>query len=226
MFTGLRFAVAAFALMANPAFAASQIIFIPDTKVQPAYSTAAVVQAFSTQQVRETGFVPNISNAAGTTEATNGTARSARILDRSLVGNSLVLRDTTFYTLSFDNSGPFAGGVRYLSFLIGNYKSAKDSVFLHYTDGTQSGNILSALLGLNESPAGNHGIVVINRGYDAAIDSITFRSFDAGIANEFRIDEIAAATPEPAAWLMMILGFGLVGAHLRSRRRAGLLAIT
>ncbi len=42
----------------------------------------------------------------------------------------------------------------------------------------------------------------------------------------FFIDSITAAAPEPAAWSMMILGFGLVGASLRSGRRSKLPAAT
>ena len=33
------------------------------------------------------------------------------------------------------------------------------------------------------------------------------------------ISEVAAAVPEPATWLMMILGFGFVGGAMRAKRR-------
>lgn len=36
-----------------------------------------------------------------------------------------------------------------------------------------------------------------------------------------RVTDVIAAVPEPSTWLMMILGFGLVGGTLRSRRRRG-----
>jgi Protein of unknown function (DUF642)/PEP-CTERM motif len=58
----------------------------------------------------------------------------------------------------------------------------------------------SALLSLAGSPA--------NGPYGLAVDNFS----------------IAAAVPEPASWLMMILGFGLVGAGLRRRRGLGTLA--
>lgn len=42
----------------------------------------------------------------------------------------------------------------------------------------------------------------------------------------FFIDSITGAVPEPATWSLMILGFGLVGASLRSGRRSKLPAAT
>ncbi|AYJ88032.1 PEP-CTERM sorting domain-containing protein [Sphingomonas paeninsulae] len=41
----------------------------------------------------------------------------------------------------------------------------------------------------------------------------------------FEIDNLVTAAPEPATWGMMILGFGLAGAQLRSRRRSAKLAV-
>lgn len=37
--------------------------------------------------------------------------------------------------------------------------------------------------------------------------------------NAFTIDSIASAAPEPSAWALMILGFGLIGAQLRRLKR-------
>ncbi|MEO5598113.1 MAG: hypothetical protein ABIQ66_05790, partial [Novosphingobium sp.] len=207
-----RFGLAAFALAISsvPASAAgTQIVFVPNTMTQPSYSTAALVQAFSSPQADETGFVPNLSNASGTSETTTGNANTARILDTHMVGTYLVLRSAN-YVLSFDSVGQFAAGVKYVSFLIGNYNFPNDSVTLHFKDGTHTENILKNLLGLDEnSSTNNHGLIVINQNDGPAIDSLTFRSINTTSLSEFRIDEIAAATPEPAAWLMMIFGFGL-----------------
>lgn len=47
------------------------------------------------------------------------------------------------------------------------------------------------------------------------INKITFRS----TGNSFEFDGLAGVVPEPASWALMILGFGGVGAALRSRRR-------
>jgi hypothetical protein len=37
--------------------------------------------------------------------------------------------------------------------------------------------------------------------------------------DDFTIDTVASAVPEPATWAMMIVGFGAVGTMVRSRRR-------
>lgn len=54
--------------------------------------------------------------------------------------------------------------------------------------------------------------------HGAKVSSINFSSD----SNAFEYDGLAGAlaVPEPAAWALMILGFGGVGAALRSRRRA------
>jgi hypothetical protein len=39
-----------------------------------------------------------------------------------------------------------------------------------------------------------------------------------GFAAAMAIEDIQTAVPEPATWLVMILGFGAVGAMLRRRR--------
>lgn len=39
-------------------------------------------------------------------------------------------------------------------------------------------------------------------------------------ANSFEVDNLAVGVPEPAAWAMMLGGFGLMGGAMRRRRRA------
>lgn len=45
-------------------------------------------------------------------------------------------------------------------------------------------------------------------------------SGSAAVTINFTSSSVVGAVPEPSTWLMMILGFGLVGGTLRSRRRA------
>ena len=58
--------------------------------------------------------------------------------------------------------------------------------------------------------------VLISSGNGAAIKSLTFASGK----NSFEVDNIAVAVPEPATWAMILVGFGMMGASMRYRRRA------
>jgi hypothetical protein len=49
----------------------------------------------------------------------------------------------------------------------------------------------------------------------AAVTKATFGSSQ----NSFEFDRVGAAVPEPTSWALMILGFGGIGAAIRSRRR-------
>lgn len=63
--------------------------------------------------------------------------------------------------------------------------------------------------------------------YSSAGNNIRFNTGDfdltptAGGSSSRLTITTAAAVPEPATWAMMILGFGVAGAALRSRRRTG-----
>jgi hypothetical protein len=51
--------------------------------------------------------------------------------------------------------------------------------------------------------------------------SITLNGGGAGDVRQIRLDEEAtAAVPEPATWAMMLVGFGMMGAAMRYRRRS------
>jgi hypothetical protein len=90
------------------------------------------------------------------------------------------------------------------------------------------GGIIQTIGGGALPPAnGDQGSAITNRrifvtlGPGESIDSINFNS--TGVAFEF--DDFAASyVPEPQSWLLMILGFGFVGAA--ARRRAAVPAVT
>ena len=58
--------------------------------------------------------------------------------------------------------------------------------------------------------------IFIKAGAGEVITGLRFTS--TGVAFEF--DDIAAAVPEPASWVMLIAGFGLVGVAARRRRKS------
>ncbi|WP_293903897.1 PEPxxWA-CTERM sorting domain-containing protein [Phenylobacterium sp.] len=67
----------------------------------------------------------------------------------------------------------------------------------------------SIVLGGNSFTAG---------GYRYAIDTLTLSSDGSSPATGRLTANVTAAVPEPAAWSLMILGFGATGATLRRRR--------
>lgn len=64
---------------------------------------------------------------------------------------------------------------------------------------------------------------VLNSGFVAGINTLDVRVSDFGAPTAFRLDDLAgtatpvSAIPEPAAWAMLIAGFGLIGGAARRR---------
>jgi len=56
-------------------------------------------------------------------------------------------------------------------------------------------------------------------GYHAFADNVTFATKSGSTTYNFEASLANAAVPEPATWGLMLTGFGMVGAGLRSRRR-------
>lgn len=115
----------------------------------------------------------------------------------------------------------FSAGVNVISFLIGSLDEY-NSVFLTFVGGAPNevyrGGQITGNVDTDQG-LGQQGRVTYDFGTQK-LASITFSSDRAA----FEIDDIVAAAPEPTAWLMMILGFALIGGALRRRRAAGLLA--
>jgi hypothetical protein len=63
--------------------------------------------------------------------------------------------------------------------------------------------------------------------FTGSLDAPTFLTGTFTLVNPFfgngtlTISDLSAAVPEPATWIMMILGFGFVGAAMRRRSQAG-----
>lgn len=71
----------------------------------------------------------------------------------------------------------------------------------------------------NQNIASTNGRVSFTGGAGELINGATFQSSQ----NSFEVDRLATigAVPEPGTWAMMFLGFGITGAAMRSRRKAG-----
>ena len=81
-----------------------------------------------------------------------------------------------------------------------------------------SANFNNPANGDQSAPATN-GLFTVTGAAGETFSSVTFAS----TANSFEVDNLAiAAVPEPATWAMMLIGFGLIGATARYRRRHSL----
>jgi hypothetical protein len=67
----------------------------------------------------------------------------------------------------------------------------------------------------NQTAPGTNGLFTVVGDAGEIFTSVTFAS----TTNSFEVDNLAVGVPEPAAWSMMILGFGLAGAMVRAKRR-------
>ena len=59
-------------------------------------------------------------------------------------------------------------------------------------------------------------------GYHAFVDDVTFTKGGASTTYNFETAAVSGAVPEPATWLMMIAGFGMVGFGLRRRAKVNM----
>lgn len=115
---------------------------------------------------------------------------------------------TSNYTITFDTA------IQVFSFAYNNFDS---SAYVELTTalGTTkySGSMLAGLLGSSFNP--NYGRLTFDFHGGSGLLAAKFVAGN-GILG---IDSITGAAPEPATWGMMIIGFGLAGAQLRSRKR-------
>lgn len=68
----------------------------------------------------------------------------------------------------------------------------------------------------NQVSPGTNGVFTIVATGGEKFTGLTFSSS----ANSFEVDNLAVGVPEPAAWAMMLGGFGVLGGALRRRRRS------
>ncbi|MBD8545669.1 PEPxxWA-CTERM sorting domain-containing protein [Sphingomonas sp. CFBP 8760] len=61
----------------------------------------------------------------------------------------------------------------------------------------------------------NRRVTYTTDGNDGLIGAIRFSTG----ANSLEVDNLVFAVPEPATWLMMLAGFGMVAMSMRARRR-------
>ena len=110
------------------------------------------------------------------------------------------------------------GPTNIFSFTLGSLDTF-NALTLRFTDGSTQlftgGQITNdpAFDNGNQTSAETNGTVAFTVTSGALITGATFTA----TGNSFEFDNLATAVPEPAAWGMMILGFGLVGGVLRRK---------
>lgn len=153
-------------------------------------------------------------NAYSSNTTTGLTARPAY----GSTGNYGAVLNGGSYTVAF-------GPTNLFSFVLGSL-DAFNSLTLNFADGTSQlltgGNIINDMTfdAGNRTSAETNGTVSYQVTSGALLTGATFRSSG---GNSFEFDNLATggvgAVPEPAAWAMMIVGFGLVGGALRRRTK-------
>ena len=177
------------AVAAAPAQAASTIIVAPiSTALNP---TLVIFNSFTTV----TG-----GNITGSTALKSSPAVTG------FDAGYLQVKNGTF-------TGALATQAQAFSFLFSGLPTTGASLRLNFVGGTSEifNNIFTTV--------GNQtsGRLTIHRngGTNPSISSVVFSSGSSSAA--FNIDSLASAAPEPAAWGLLIIGFGMAGATLRCR---------
>ena len=155
--------------------------------------------------------------ASGTSIGTNANVYANTVPNMAVkpafgsTGNFAAVGADGSYTTSFGPSNVF-------SFIIGSL-DVYNQLILSYSDGmsqTLNGGAIIGNLPFNSgsnTDVSANGVVTYRVTSGALLTGATFRSLG---NNSFEFDSLSAV-PEPAAWGMMILGFGLVGGVLRRR---------
>lgn len=218
-----KFSLAALAATAAfgavPAEAATSISFTPNVGDIPTYIGSSLVfnQTFGSG-------VQAGSSVAYTSSGNETVTGDVRLYSSDVGGQAVGPANKTGNFLSILGGGAyqiaFTSGVSVISFLVGGIDSY-NKVTLNFAGGSSQVLDGRAIVGLDPTGAatnsGETGRVTYDFGSGPQLTSILFSSSQAA----FEIDDIVAAAPEPATWLMMILGFGLVGGSLRRRRNRG-----
>lgn len=153
------------------------------------------------------------TNAAVFSDSASGIAARPNFNSTGNFGAVLGVPQTGSYTVNFGPTNTF-------SFVIGSVDTYNSLTLFYQGGGSQTyngGQIINDLT----FPSGNqisgetNGRVTYNVTGGPKLIGATFSS----TANSFEFDNLATgAVPEPAAWALMLGGFGMMGAAVRRRR--------
>lgn len=204
--------------VASPAYAVTiTTIFTPGNSDVPAYITnPESLRTFD--EVVAPNNTPYVANPLFNNERTTGVVRTRNPSDPSApqpsAGTFLVVGANRASAGSY--SIDFTGQV--FSFLIGSLDPF-NSVTLNFTGRpaiTLTGRQI--VTGDTTTPTATTGLTTGRVTYDLGGVGVFTGATFSSTRGAFEFDQLVTAVPEPATWLMMILGFGLVGGQLRRRK--------
>jgi hypothetical protein len=210
--------VATVALAAAPA-SATVVTFAPGVYTVPAYATSTTTRNFESAPLG--AYSPGAGEATTNNVIVAQGSVPGQTADTDTNPNNKYLSiEQGTYSLTFGS------GIQFFSFVAGTIDTY-NTLTLNFVGGSSlvlagaqitTGMTSTAVNAFATNSAGNSqtsGRVTYDFQGGAGLLSATFGTTQAA----FEIDDIVTAVPEPAAWALMILGFGVVGGQLRSRRR-------
>jgi hypothetical protein len=198
------------------------------TVAAAAIASPAAAVTFVTTSGSAASFAPTagtLVNFNGATPAGFSLSGSGYTVDS---GNVSGLRATPAFS---DGSRYLAVGAGGVATLASSLTYSTVSIFLGSIDAfntvqilTGAGTVLASFTGaqFTADANGNQSLPSTNRritfkaGVGESISGIRFLSSRPAL----EVDNVVFAVPEPSTWMMMLIGFGLVGQAMRSRRRS------
>jgi hypothetical protein len=191
----------------------------------PAYAATVVTTPGSVASFAPTpGLVINFNGAtpAPFTLTNSGTAG---VVSSSLSGQyaqPLFSDGSQYLAVRAGGSSSLTSNVGYdsVSFFLGSIDAYNTVALLDTV-----GNVIATFTGSNfiipadgdqTDPSTNRRVTITRSGTDAKIGGIRFTSSQ----NALEVDNVVFAVPEPTTWAMMFVGFGMMGASMRYRRRS------
>lgn len=145
---------------------------------------------------------------------------NVKLVDGGTLVGSLTVSDDLSSILSYDITSSATTGSIYGNYVSVNYTEANSTV-LQWTGATgllaQISSPLSQLRIYFEAPLTENGAVLDQTAAEWQQLGGTRHVLSGSLIAQ--ADEPSGIVPEPAAWALMIAGFGLVGASLRRRER-------
>ena len=191
----------------------------------PCYAASVVTTPGSAASFAPTPGVLVDFNGGPTAPFTLTTSGNAGVVGGSLAGEyaqPLFSDGSDYLAVRTNGIGTLQGTTGYdsVSFFLGSI-DAYNTVTLLDT----LGNVIQSFTGSSfiipadgdqTDPSTNRRVTLTRSGTDAAIGGIRFASSQ----NALEVDNVVFAVPEPTTWAMMFVGFGMMGASMRYRRRS------